>query len=392
MDKPQGIYRYLPWNRSRLRTWLVAGGIVAGLMSWSQPTTIALAVAGLFLVTGFLMHFICKAHLIQNEVLTLSGPYQWVRHPFYLANFMIDFGLCMVVNRWAFTAVYFLFWSIAYYRQMRKEESFLLDAYGERYRTYMKQVPMLFPWTFSPFDAEQETEYSLSNDNIARGKEGPRLLRYSSYPFLFLFCSVIGEYGFADVMASPAYHLVPFAFFVSLYGTGYVSKRFAKQKTPLVPAFWKHYGVRLTAGIVFLLFLTVTDGYVSEVQGDLKHYGIALSCVVYLLVTGGAFLRAETYEMSGRFQIFLEMGLLLIGTVISGLYHLMVLPVLSYVPILLEGNEVEEDPRLDTPIMDGDPPLVSWGYKVGFVLFQLIFLLLAVQEFYGIDTILGSVL
>lgn len=73
----------------------------------------------------------------------VRGPYRWVRHPLYS---------CVIVLLWAnpeMTAnhiVIALLWTTWIYVGARLEERDLTAEFGDRYRRYREQVPILVPW------------------------------------------------------------------------------------------------------------------------------------------------------------------------------------------------------------------------------------------------------
>ena len=76
-----------------LRFYLVIIALVAGtlLAGTTGPRSI---LAGLpCLILGVWLHTWAKGCLRQNRVVATIGPYRFVRHPFYLANALIDAGL-----------------------------------------------------------------------------------------------------------------------------------------------------------------------------------------------------------------------------------------------------------------------------------------------------------
>lgn len=80
--------------------------------------------------------------LPEDEPLRLDGPHRWVRHPLYLAGFMIlwgravdPFGLATAVWGSAYLVVGTVF-----------EERKLLRLYGAAYADYRRCVPMFLPW------------------------------------------------------------------------------------------------------------------------------------------------------------------------------------------------------------------------------------------------------
>lgn len=81
-----------------------------------------------------------KASQVNTE-----GMYSVTRHPLYLGNFLIIFGLILFVQvPWlvlAVTLVYFLY----YERIMYAEEEFLRKKFGEPYVVWAEKVPAFFP-------------------------------------------------------------------------------------------------------------------------------------------------------------------------------------------------------------------------------------------------------
>lgn len=80
-----------------------------------------------------------------KEGLVRNGLYGIVRHPQYS-------GMLLMVSVWALvwpTLPTIALWPVlayAYYRLCLREERDMVEAYGERYREYQKNVPMLLPY------------------------------------------------------------------------------------------------------------------------------------------------------------------------------------------------------------------------------------------------------
>jgi len=75
--------------------------------------------------------------------LKVQGPYKWVRHPLYF------FMLLMIWSMPNLTADRLLFnilWSTWIIFATMLEERDLVNEFGESYRSYQKETPMLFPW------------------------------------------------------------------------------------------------------------------------------------------------------------------------------------------------------------------------------------------------------
>ena len=80
----------------------------------------------------------------QEHSLITSGPYRWVRHPFYLAGALGALGVCLATANWFFAvlgAVVLIF----LYRRTRIEEAKLVERFGDDYRSYMQRVGRFLP-------------------------------------------------------------------------------------------------------------------------------------------------------------------------------------------------------------------------------------------------------
>lgn len=78
----------------------------------------------------------------QNEFET-TGLSRWVRHPLYLGMLLLFwFTPTMTADHVLFASVMSLYLRIG----IQFEEADLLEEFGEAYRKYQEEVPMLFPW------------------------------------------------------------------------------------------------------------------------------------------------------------------------------------------------------------------------------------------------------
>ncbi len=352
----KGIERYSPFCRSRLRSWLIAAAVILSIGGYSRQEFWNYALGAVMIVPGMLLHFSCKANLRQNRVLTRSGAYRWVRHPFYLANFVIDFGLCVLLGRWELTAIYGIFWVIAYSRQIGKEERHLIKLYGDGYRQYRKEVPAIIPWKIFPAADTGETEFSMKNPNIDTGNEAGRILRYASYPYLFFTADLIGRYGLSVFVRHSSWALIPPAAFFCLYWLGLVSRNYVSGRKSGLAAAMEHFPFRMVLSVLILSILIVTEGLIPEIDGPghLAATSVAallllFPCAVILLETSG---RAW---FSYRFRILTELGFLMIMCALGGLFYLAAAPVFFYVPALMFGSSHGcERHRLSAGITDTD--------------------------------------
>jgi protein-S-isoprenylcysteine O-methyltransferase Ste14 len=166
----------VPWDRGGIRWYLIVLGLVAGRPS---PLTILAGVPLLGLGIG--MHLWAKGCLHQEREVTTSGPYRYVRHPFYLGNLLLDAGTVLMSGSVLLMGVFPFWWAAVYIPVMRREEATMAGLFGDQYQVYARQVPRLFPIA-RPIPAG--SGFSWRNPNIL-AVEVPRVLRFLSYPFFF---------------------------------------------------------------------------------------------------------------------------------------------------------------------------------------------------------------
>lgn len=141
--------------------WAVGWAVLDDLPAFDLPrpmvwTMHGLAVAGL-IFGGWALRYYDRGRLIgtrqlqaarsgtpeaEDEQLRLDGPHRWVRHPLYLAGFLILWGRAFDPFGLA-TAL----WGSAYLIVGTwHEERALMTLYGPAYAAYRAKVPAFLPW------------------------------------------------------------------------------------------------------------------------------------------------------------------------------------------------------------------------------------------------------
>ena len=173
------IARVLQLDRGRIRTLLLVAGALFG-----RPTGTSLAIGFLLIVPGAALHLSTKGCLRIGDEVTTSGPYRWVRNPFYLATLIVDAGIAVVIAEPWVAAVYFPVWFVVHSLTIRGEERGLTAIFGERYRSYRARVPWLLPWKGPVRGLGPSVGFTWAAPQLVAGVEYARLVRTFAAPFI----------------------------------------------------------------------------------------------------------------------------------------------------------------------------------------------------------------
>lgn len=97
------------------------------------------------LFTGSLLHVVAKGTLVRNVVLTTAGVYGMVRHPYYLANYLVDISFCTLSGNLYLVLAYPFLFFWAYGPTIRSEEDYLTTQHGYSFISYSLRTPQIFP-------------------------------------------------------------------------------------------------------------------------------------------------------------------------------------------------------------------------------------------------------
>ncbi len=82
--------------------------------------------------------------LRKNHTLVTTGPYRWIRHPFYTVVFGSLFFLSLLAANWFIGLMTILMFIIIVIRT-DKEEEMLIKRFGDDYRRYMQRAGRFLP-------------------------------------------------------------------------------------------------------------------------------------------------------------------------------------------------------------------------------------------------------
>ncbi len=80
----------------------------------------------------------------KEHSLVLTGPYRWVRHPFYVSALFGSMGISLMTANWFLFIVGELAF-VLLYRRTRIEEDRLVQRFGSEYQQYMEKVGRFIP-------------------------------------------------------------------------------------------------------------------------------------------------------------------------------------------------------------------------------------------------------
>lgn len=143
--------------------WVLAGiGLIAwriSLTGWRFPTFPGGFTLGLLLVfTALILHtwtirtlgvstFLTRPEVTPQKassMLVVLGPYRYVRHPFYVTEWILLLGLALTTSSWLLLSLLSASLVstplVTYF-----EERELVERFGESYKKYQSEVPRLIP-------------------------------------------------------------------------------------------------------------------------------------------------------------------------------------------------------------------------------------------------------
>lgn len=271
-------------DRGNLRTLLIVAGCLV-----AQPTAASLAAGSLVLLAGAALHLWSKACLRQNRELTTNGPYRWSRNPFYLANLLIDAGICIVIARWWIAAAYLPLWWWIYDGVIRREEAVLEGAFGERYRSWAARVPRLLPLRRPAEPDPDGPRPSWRNPNLASGKEYGRLAGILSAPLLIWAVRSIWTNGFGLLARFDSLEWAALALLASLRALQWALVRHFKEGRAVVPAFLQRAEALAGALVLFVLVLRAVELRATEWGAAISAGGALLLAVLILALVVAPF-------------------------------------------------------------------------------------------------------
>ncbi len=140
-------------NKKLRKIPLFIGAIL--LVIFARPQMPGIVIGLILILIGEAVRIWAAGHLQKNEVLTVSGPYSYVKNPLYIGSILITAGFCILAdNIYLLAAATFMFCFHYIPYKKRVEGDRLKRIFGRQYEDYDEQVPEYLPrWT--PYSREK---------------------------------------------------------------------------------------------------------------------------------------------------------------------------------------------------------------------------------------------
>jgi len=145
--------RRTSWQRKIRRIPLFIGALLLVIFAKPQYPGILIGMVLIFLGEG--IRIWAAGHLQKNEVLTVTGPYAYVKNPLYIGSILITGGFCILADSVYLLAAAFFMFCFHYIPYKKKVEGDRMKKiFGSQYEDYDGKVPDYLPrWT--PYSNEK---------------------------------------------------------------------------------------------------------------------------------------------------------------------------------------------------------------------------------------------
>jgi len=146
---------------------------------FAKPYLVGTIIGLTLIALGEAVRIWAAGHIQKNEILTVTGPYAYVKNPLYVGTILCTTGYCIYAdNIWvlAFTVFMYCFHYIPY--KMRVESGRLRERFGSQFDDYDAKVPDYIPrltpysqekgaWSFKSFIENSEEGILILNVILA---------------------------------------------------------------------------------------------------------------------------------------------------------------------------------------------------------------------------------
>jgi hypothetical protein len=132
------------WQREVRRVPLFIGAFL--LVIFAKPEFPGILSGMILIFLGEGIRIWAAGHLQKNEVLTVTGPYAYVKNPLYIGSIFITTGFCIMAdNIYLLAAALFMFCFHYIPYKKKVEGDRLKKRFGSQYEDYDEKVPEYLP-------------------------------------------------------------------------------------------------------------------------------------------------------------------------------------------------------------------------------------------------------
>jgi protein-S-isoprenylcysteine O-methyltransferase Ste14 len=116
------------------------------LVIFAKPEIPGILIGMVLVFLGEGIRIWAAGHLQKNEVLTVTGPYAYVKNPLYIGSIFITTGFCIMADNIYLLAAAFFMFCFHYIPYKKKMEGDRLKRhFGNQYEDYDEKVPEYLP-------------------------------------------------------------------------------------------------------------------------------------------------------------------------------------------------------------------------------------------------------
>jgi protein-S-isoprenylcysteine O-methyltransferase Ste14 len=304
-------------GRGRIRSVFVIASLI--FSTWN-PISAGIGL-GVFII-GLVLHGVSKGNLVRNKQLCTQGPYVWVRHPFYVANFIIDISLCLMAGVPILAAVYAVAFPLAYLPRIFAEEEALRGYFGTAFDEYCKTTPRLLPRSIPRLIAWSR---SSTFELMRLENELSRLMRLAAYPF-FIAAVILGKRFYYDHEHNESLFAFCLAVALAQWAAGQLVHRYLEDGDPVT-----HPGVgrALIYGWIVMPILPLLQGRVPyaqlpQLRSEIQIAGMILLALGAILILTSRGLKFSGWEGLALTILALSCGLISGQIVLAPLLALLI--------------------------------------------------------------------
>jgi protein-S-isoprenylcysteine O-methyltransferase Ste14 len=119
--------------------------ILTAVFVTARPTDTSIVVGVILSLVGEFLRIWAAGFGYKEGEFSLSGPYKFVRHPYFLGSILFYLGLCIAGRNVWVTGAALLILTVGFRRELKADEERLAQHLGPNFTIYKARVPAFFP-------------------------------------------------------------------------------------------------------------------------------------------------------------------------------------------------------------------------------------------------------